>query len=118
MLVALGFIAYDRVPYVFLPKFEVAGMGGVWQPGKPLEHHFIVSRDFSEEDAWKVGNFYWRRQGRRPLDIGFYCLEGYQRQSFSGENMLYEYLVINENSPATLSTPSNPSEPHQGKACK
>lgn len=116
LLVAV--IAYEKVPYLFLPKFEDAGMGGLWVPGQPLEHHFVVGSDFSEEDALKVGNFYQRRHNVIPLDIGFYCLEGYDRRVFSSEYMLYEYSKDDKDSPPSISTPANPSKPGQGTACK
>ena len=107
---------HEFAPHVFLPKFEDVGMIGV--PGLPLEHTFVVSKNFSEEDAMKVGNYYQRKYGEGSWVIGFYCLEGYDEQVFRPEYMLYEYRNSDRDSLPTISTPLRPSRPNQGKACK
>lgn len=115
--ISIGLIfASANLPYLFLPKFEVAGC--ISGPGRPFAHHFVVGDNFSEEDALKVGNFYGKKHSDEPLVIRFYCLEGYDTKAFGPEYMLYEYTRANKDSSPTISTSLNPSQPNQAKECK
>jgi hypothetical protein len=108
--------AFERLPYLFLPKFEpVAITSG---SGHSLTHHFVVADDFSEADALKVGNFYGTRHSYDPLIIRFYCLEGHHEKPFRPEYMLYQYTRASKETSPIIIAPPNSIYPDQGKACK
>jgi hypothetical protein len=117
-LILVGVIVYEKVPYLYLPRFEEAGLGSSVNSTIRWEYHVVVSSDFTKEDALKVGNYLQSRKYGVPVDIGFYCLAGYERMTFSAQYMLFEYKKVDKDSPPTISTPIHPSKHDQGTACK